>query len=126
MRAITTGLIAGCLLAACAAQPPITLPPALPFRAYDQGFELQWAIERSSDVVRAVGTASISRTTVTMVTLNFFGLDADGGIVSRGIALVHGPFGDRPQPFATQLRPDGREVRFELRVALVQEGGLTR
>jgi len=60
---------------------------------------------------------------VTLVTLNFFGLDGDGRIVSRGIALVHGPFGDRPQPLAAQLRPDGREVRFELRVAMVQAGG---
>src|SRR5262245_65928185 len=126
MGRITTALIAGCLVAACAAQPPIAPPRSLPFHAYDQGFELQWAIERSSDVVRAVWTVSIPRTTVTMVTLNFFGLYGEGRIVSRGIVLVHGPFGDRSQPFSAQLRPDSREVRFELRVAMVQEGGLTR
>jgi hypothetical protein len=111
-----TALVGLALLAGCAAPTRIEVPAELPLRMNDGFFAIQWVLQRESSAVRAVGRVSPSLDAEARLTLGFFGLDAGGGIVSRGTAYLQSPFSRGPIPFAVALTPTGRETKFELAV----------
>jgi hypothetical protein len=103
-------------LAGCAAPAPIAVPAELPLRTSDQGFQIQWALQREAARARAVGRVRTSFDTEAQLTLAFFGVDAEGHIVSRGTTYLRSEFDREAIPFAVELTPTGREAGFELRV----------
>lgn len=103
-------------VAGCAAAPRIDVPAELPLQTNDQIFTIRWALQRETSVVRAVGRTTFSMDAQVRLTLALFGLDARGGIVSRGMTYLQPEFGSRSIPFTVELTPTGREVSFELRV----------
>jgi len=103
-------------LAGCAAPARIEVPAELPLRTTDQGFEIRWALQREAARARAVGRVSPFFDTEARLTLAFFGVDAEGRIVSRGTTYLRSEFNREAIPFAVELTPTGREAGFELRV----------
>jgi hypothetical protein len=59
---------------------------------------------------------------VSRTTLELFGVDREGRVVSQGQGDIQGGFGSTSGPFDVALRPTGREARFELVLVHVQEG----
>ncbi len=111
------------LLLGCAAPVRTATPDSFPLHATDQLFTFHWALERGGGVVRAAGVVETRLQTVEDVTLVLYGLDKDGRIVSRGFGGAHWGFrADEIRPFMVQLRPQGAEARYELRVWLVSSG----
>jgi hypothetical protein len=109
-------LVGLAMLAGCAGPTRIEVPAELPLRTNDGLFAIQWALQQEPSTVRAVGRVSPSVDAEARLTLGFFGLDARGGIVSRGTAYLQSPFSRGPIPFAVALTPTGRETKFEVRV----------
>jgi hypothetical protein len=102
--------------AGCATPAPVEVPAELPLVTNDQFFELRWALERGPDRTRAVGRAKPSTNTEFWLTLDLFGLDAEGRIVSRGTTYARSRFNRDAAPFAVEVASSGREARYELRV----------
>src|SRR5712691_8579755 len=104
------------VLAGCATPGPIPAPsPAdFPMQAADQHFQLHWRLVREGDRVRVEGLMETRAPTVDEVTLVLYGLDREGRIVSRGLAIVRWGFRREPQTFTVTLRPAGTEERFDL------------
>ena len=50
------------------------------------------------------------------LTLDLFGIDAGGRIVSRGTTYVRSDFNRQAVPFSRRDHPTGHETRYELRV----------
>jgi hypothetical protein len=111
------------VLAGCNAPLKIDVPAELPLRANDQIFAIQWALQKEASTVRAVGILTPSHDTEARVTLGFFGLDADGKIVSRGTGYFRSEIAARNIPFEVFLTPTGREASFVLRVLNYQLPG---
>ena len=103
-------------MSGCAAAARIDVPAELPLQVNDQLFAIRWALQREASVVRAVGRVTPSISAEAQLTLAFFGLDAEGRIVSRGTAYLRSDFGSRSIAFAVELTPTGRESTFVLRV----------
>ena len=104
------------VVAGCNAPRNIEIPSELPLRANDQIFGIQWALQKEASVVRAVGIVTPSVDTEARVTIGFFGLDANGKIVSRGTGYFRSEIGARTIPFEVFLTPTGREADFVLRI----------
>jgi hypothetical protein len=51
------------------------------------------------------------------ITLAFYGLDAEGRIVSRKSTYVRSTFAFEPIPFSVELVPTGRETSFEVQIS---------
>ena len=114
-------LVSLAALLGCAAQPAGPAVPAnLPLKASDQGYDFQYAIQRGGkgSVVRAVGTVRYVGTDVPFsVTLELFGLNSSGTVVSRGQTEVEWTFDtSAAQPFRIRLTPTGTETRYAIRV----------
>ena len=108
--------------AACAASSPIAVPADLPNRTDLGDVRLRWALVQEPGTVRAVGVAESPNRVVSRTTLGLFGVDQDGRVVSQGQGDIQGTFGSTNGPFEVALRPTGREARFELVLAHIQEG----
>ena len=50
------------------------------------------------------------------LTLDLYGIDAGGRIVSRGVTYVRSDFNRQAVPFSVEIHPTGQETRYELRV----------
>jgi hypothetical protein len=104
-------------LAGCAPGPQSVVPSELPLTQNEDMFQIRWALQKEATVTRAAGLLETSNTTPMEVTLGFFGLDANGGIVSRGTSWVRpSSFSSRSIPFSVELTPTGRETKYELRI----------
>jgi hypothetical protein len=104
-------------LAGCSPGPRAMIPAELPLTMNQDIFEIRWALQKEATVVRAVGLINTQTTTPAQVTLGFYGLDAQGRIVSRGTSWVRpSDFGSRSLPFTVELTPTGQETKFELHV----------
>jgi hypothetical protein len=101
---------------AAPARVDVSIPPELPLVTNDQLFEFRWVLQRDPSVTRAVGVASISSNAEFYLTLALFGLDPEGRIASRGQTYVQSDFSRRAVPFSVEVKPTGREARYELRV----------
>jgi hypothetical protein len=109
-------LLGAIVLTACAAGAPPARPEDFPLHAHDQIFVLDYRIDRHPDRVEAVGLITARTTTVfRFAVLNFFGVDANGRVVSRKTDTVDGTFGG-PQSFSLALKPAGTEARYQLQV----------
>lgn len=107
-------------LGACAGPTRVLRPSDFPLHSSDDHFfDLHWRLDRSDDTVRAVGLVEAARVDgIAEVVLELRGLDPEGWLVSRGLGRTRGGRllrWDR-RPFAVELRPRGRETRFELTV----------
>lgn len=111
------------VLAGCNAPKKIEIPSELPLRATEQIFGIQWALQKETSVVRAVGIITPSFDTEASVTVGFFGLDANGKIVSRGTGYFRSEIAARTIPFEVSLTPTGREADFVLRILNYQLPG---
>jgi hypothetical protein len=103
-------------LAGCGAPARIEVPAELPLRTNEQQFAIQWALQREATVVRAVGWVRPTLDAEVWLALALYGTDAEGRIVSRGIAHLRSEFSRGPIPFAVELTPTGREAGFALRI----------
>jgi len=93
------------------------IPADLPLTTREDIFEIRWALQKEATVVRAVGLLNTQNVTPAQVTLGFYGLNAEGRIVSRGTSWVRpSDFSSRSLPFRVELTPTGQETKFELRV----------
>ncbi|MGH7358697.1 MAG: hypothetical protein ACREJR_07785 [Candidatus Rokuibacteriota bacterium] len=100
----------------CATPAPIEVPAELPLVTNDQLFEFRWALQREAARTRAVGRVRSSSETEFRLTLDLYGIDAGGRIVSRGRTYVRSDFDRQAMPFSVETRPTGQETRYELRV----------
>ena len=109
-------LLSVIVLTACAAGAPQPRPEDFPLHERDQMFTLDYRIDRQPDRVEAVGLIT-SRTTASFrfATVNLFGVDANGRVVSRDAYTVNGTFGG-PQSFSLALKPIGAEVKYLVQV----------
>jgi len=108
--------------AAWAASSSIVIPADLPNRSDLGDVRLRWALIQDPGTVRAVGVAESPNRVVSRTTLELFGADREGRVVSQGQGDIQGGFGSTSGPFDVALRPTGREARFELVLVHVQEG----
>jgi hypothetical protein len=108
----------------CAAPARIEVPAELPLVTNEQLFQFRWALQREASRARAVGLVTPSFDTEFSMTLGFYGVDAEGRIVSRGTTYVRSNFAQRSTPFSVDLAPTGQEARFELRIIDHQLPGL--
>ena len=110
------------VLTACAAPTPLPQSSDFPIHRRDQVFLLDYRIDKQPGRVEAVGLIT-SRTTqdFRFAVLQFFGVAADGRVVSRGVYRVDGSFGG-PQAFSVRLTPSGDEATFELQVGAFSLG----
>ena len=77
---------------------------------------LDYRIDRQPARVDAVGLITARTTTVfRFATLKFYGVDANGRVVSQARDVIDGTFGG-PQSFSLGLKPAGTEVRYKLQV----------
>jgi hypothetical protein len=112
------GLVLALALAGwgCAGAPRIEVPSTLPNVAQEDFLTLRWALQREGGTARAVGLAEPSTGTDWDATLDLFGVDRDGRIVSRGSRVVRPGFAPGPTPFEVALAETGREAEFQLHV----------
>jgi hypothetical protein len=93
------------------------VPSELPLTQNEDIFQIRWALQKEATITRAVGLVETNTAPPTEVTLGFFGLDANGRIVSRGTSWVRPTsFSSRSMPFSVELTPTGRETKYELHV----------
>jgi hypothetical protein len=109
-------LVALGAIVGCATPARIEVPAELPLRTTDQFFDIRWALQREATVAQAVGRVKPTFDAEAQLTLAFFGVDAQGRILSRGMTYLRSDFNRGAIPFAVALTPTGREARFELRV----------
>jgi hypothetical protein len=104
-------------LAGCAPGPMSVVPAELPLTTHQDIFVIRYAIEKQATITRAAGLIETATTTPQQVSLGFFGLDANGRIVSRGTTWVRpNSFNSLSLPFSVQLTPTGQEVKYELQI----------
>jgi hypothetical protein len=114
-----TGLVLALALTggACAGASRIDVPSTLPNVTQEDFLTLRWALQREGGTARAVGVAEPSTGTSWDATLDLYGLDREGRIVSRGSRVVRPEFAPGPTPFEVALVETGREAEFQLHVA---------
>jgi len=104
-------------LAGCAPGPMSVVPAELPLTTYEDIFVIRWALQKEANVARAVGLINTQTTAPAQVTIGFYGVDAQGRIVSRGTTWVRpSSFSSRSLPFSVELTPTGQETKFDLHV----------
>jgi hypothetical protein len=108
--------------AACTANSRIAVPAELPNRTELGDVQTRWALVQEPGAVRAVGIAESPNRFVSRTTVGLVGVDANGRVVSQGQGDIRGGLGSTSGPFEVALRPTGREARFELVLAHIQEG----
>ena len=114
-RAVCLLVIVGAL-SGCAGSTKIQLPAELPLHTIDGLFQIRWALQPESAVVRAIGRIEYAVDVEYRITLAFYGLDRDRRILSRGVTYLQSSLSYAPIPFVVELKPVGRETSFELRV----------
>jgi hypothetical protein len=112
------GLVLALALAGggCAEASRIDVPSTLPNLTREDFLTLRWALQREGGTARAVGLAEPSTGTQWDATLDLYGLDGEGRIVSRGSRMVRPGFAPGPTPFEVALAETGREAEFQLHV----------
>jgi hypothetical protein len=119
-RRLLLGVVA-VWLSGCAGAAPGPRPGDFPLRASDQPpFVVSWRLTEAPGDVGATGVLDIDgyADRLADAKVELVGLDADGGVVSRGIDLLgpRGFAGDATWPFRMRLAPTGRETRYAVRV----------
>ena len=123
--AILLPLVAALSLAAgCAAPAPIVVPAQLPLYTEDGFFDIRWAVEADGSAYRAVGLVSASVANEFNATLDVYGVDAAGDIVTRGRTFLRSTPSRGPVPFSVTLTASGREARFIARITEHSFSGL--
>jgi hypothetical protein len=101
----------------CAGATRIEVPSTLPNVTRQDFLTLRWALLREGGTARAVGLAEPSTPIPWDATLDLFGLDGRGRIVSRGTTVVRQDFAPGPTAFEVALVETNRETEFQLHVA---------
>ena len=111
------GLVAlGLLLASCAAKGTVPMPADFPSHTSAPPVEIHFRLTTRSDAVRADGLVE-RKSHIGSAWLQLLGLDATGTIVSFTTPTrVHWRSASDLESFAIQLRPRGREERYEVRL----------
>ena len=107
----------GLLLASCAAKGPGPMPADFPSHTSASPVEIHYRLTTGSDAVRADGLVERRNDLIGSAWLQLVGLDAAGAITSFSTPIrVRWRSASDLESFAIQLRPRGREERYEVRL----------
>lgn len=108
---------AGFLLGSCAAIGPAPTPADFPRHTAAPPVEIHWRLRTGPETVRAEGLVERRNDLIASAWIQLVGLDAAGTIVSFSTAIrVRWRSASDLEWFAIQLRPRGREDRYDVRL----------